>query len=483
MSNQPQNPNVNEVCSCVEEDDYELDLREHEENLTLDEHGWYGSPRISSEYPDCSLPLTFDQYSYCSMRCKYCFAFYQKSMNPAMRKNGVSKITLKGVNVDKLIKTFKGEFPDDPYYKNFLSKKFPFHWGGLADPFDGVEKRYQVGYKLLQALVEINYPVIFSTKGVLPTEEPYYSLFKEAAKNKNFAFQFSIIANDDKLSEEIDAGVPVTSERLKCMEAMAKLGYWTVLRLRPFIIGISDINVEELITRAANAGAKAISTEFYCFDVRCNNNDRIVKRFKEISEICGFDMIQYYKDLSPSERGGYRRLNRDVKESYIKRMFTTCRKVGMQFNVSDPDFKELNDSGSCCGLPETREQYDSDLVNWTKGQLTYHLKELRKRYWASGGKDKYLTIEQVIGEASKGWMAEPDYYKDSLKNWATCWGKVNMGYKDEFTQTWNNLDSNGNPYNYFHGKIKPAYRDENDNLVFEYVPHDYERRWAAEGIL
>jgi len=454
------------------------DLRE-EENWDFDTKERYGSPRVSSEYMDCSLPLTFDQYSYCSMKCKYCFAYYQKAMNPSMR----SGIKLKGVNVDKLIKMFKGEIPEDPYYHNFIKKKFPFHWGGLADPFDMVEKKYKLGFKLLETLVELNYPVIFSTKGTLPSQEPYYSLFKNAAKNKNFAFQFSIIANSDELSKKIDVAVPTTSERLQCMKTMSDLGYWTVLRLRPFIVGISDIDVEELITRSSQNGANAISTEFYCYDARCSNNVEIAKRFKEISQICGFDIIDFYKKLSPSERGGYRRLNRNLKEEYVKRMYTTCKKVGMQFNISDPDFKELNDSGSCCGLPELREQYDSDLVNWSRGQLTYHLKELRKRYWASGGKERYLKIRDVMGDSYDGWLKEPRFYSDSLKNWATSWAKVNMGYRDEFIQTWNNTRSSGNPYNYFHGKIKPSYIDDDNNVVFEYVPHDYEKRWKEEGIL
>ena len=35
------------------------DIRIDKEKLLL-EKGAYGSPRISSEYVDCSLPLTFD---------------------------------------------------------------------------------------------------------------------------------------------------------------------------------------------------------------------------------------------------------------------------------------------------------------------------------------------------------------------------------------------------------------------------------------
>jgi len=32
----------------------------------------YLSPRISSEYMDCSMPMTFDSYSHCSLGCAYC---------------------------------------------------------------------------------------------------------------------------------------------------------------------------------------------------------------------------------------------------------------------------------------------------------------------------------------------------------------------------------------------------------------------------
>ena len=49
---------------------------------TLDKSlGSYPSPRISSELPDCSMPLTFDHLSHCSMGCVYCFAYFFKTNN------------------------------------------------------------------------------------------------------------------------------------------------------------------------------------------------------------------------------------------------------------------------------------------------------------------------------------------------------------------------------------------------------------------
>ena len=34
--------------------------------------GDYPSPRVSSEIPDCSFPMSFDQYNYCALGCVYC---------------------------------------------------------------------------------------------------------------------------------------------------------------------------------------------------------------------------------------------------------------------------------------------------------------------------------------------------------------------------------------------------------------------------
>jgi len=445
--------------------------------------GYYNSPRISSEYQDCSLLLTFDQYSYCSFKCQYCFAYFMKTLNPAYKEG----IEFKPINVERICKIIKGEIPDNPYYANFFKYRFPFHWGGLAEPFDAFEKQNKVGYRLLETLVELNYPTIISSKGGnLMLESPYYDLFKKASKNKNFAFQFSIVTGSDEMSQKVEqGGCPTTSERLKAMKAMSDLGYWTILRLRPYMIGITDVGIDGLFENASKAGCKAISTEFFCLEMKCNKI--LADKFKIISELSGLDkvggLLKYYRALSPHERGGYLRLNRDVKERYVKQMYQLCKKYNFQFNTSDPDYKELNQSGSCCGLPETKEQYNSELINYNRAQLTHLLKELRINYWKSKGKDKYLCWEDIEKLITIPWMDEYRYYGDSLKYWITDYKKEKMTFRHEFLQTWNNLRSAHNPQNYFHGKIVADHLDKNKNMVFRYEPHDYEIRWMEEGIL
>ena len=41
---------------------------------------YYGSPRWTAEVADCSMPMTFDQYSNCGYVCLYCFATFQRAI-------------------------------------------------------------------------------------------------------------------------------------------------------------------------------------------------------------------------------------------------------------------------------------------------------------------------------------------------------------------------------------------------------------------
>ena len=83
---------------------------------------YYQCPRISSEYTDCSLPLTADTSSLCTFKCSYCFAAYQHMNNPALK--GKLPCT-NPLNFEHFERVMKGEFPDNPYYKNFIISVAP----------------------------------------------------------------------------------------------------------------------------------------------------------------------------------------------------------------------------------------------------------------------------------------------------------------------------------------------------------------------
>ena len=313
--------------------------------------GGYSSPRISSEIADCSMPMTFDQYSFCSLGCLYCFAYAFKSNNPSSKGK---PIQLKAINPIKQLEAMQGKCTskwEELFYKHFYAKKFLLHWGGLADPFCNFEKGNHVGLQFIEGLGEMNYPTLFSFKGDSIFDSDYVNAFKRYAKQKNFAFQTSIVTNSDKLSKLVEIGVPPTSKRLEAVRMLSDMGYWTILRLRPFIIGVSDIDLDKLLERALVAGIKAISMEFFALDLRASISMKVQNDW--IAKLIGVkNLSKYFLSLSPKERGGYLRLNRLVKEPYVRQVYEFCAKHKLVCGISDPDFKELNTSGSCCGMPD-----------------------------------------------------------------------------------------------------------------------------------
>lgn len=444
--------------------------------IVIHDKGGYSSPRISSEIPDCSMPMTFDHLNYCSLGCLYCFAYFFKSNNPAIKK-----ISLRSVDVDAMARDLQGKATTKQgriFYEHFYKRKFLLHWGGLADPFCYFEQKNRTGLKLIHTLGEMNYPTLFSFKGEAIFRKPYVQAFEEYAEQSNFAFQISIITGSEELARKIEIGVPSPSRRIDALKMLSEMGYWTILRLRPFIIGISDHGLDDLLDRALKAGIKGVSMEFFAMD--CRSNEGMKKRYEWIAKQIGVkDLHKYFSTLSPSERGGYMRLNRLVKEPYVRKVYEFCAKHDLVCAISDPDFKELNTSGSCCGMPDNFPA-NPLLENWTKNQLTYHMKEARRLYHKTGER-MILRFGEVYGDES--YLDAKELANDHVDVIGMCCADRNsITQRNILQKKWNNLNSPSCPRNYLHGKVMPNGTDKEGNLTYIYTPSEYEEKWKEEGI-
>lgn len=443
----------------------------------IERKGYYPSPRMSSEVMDCSMPLTFDHYSSCSMGCTYCFAYLFNSDNPIITDKRV-----RPVNVKSMIKALAGEpvsTRGQLLWNRFFSKKFLLHWGGLADPFCYFERTNRAGYPLLEALGDLNYPTLFSFKGSTIFDEDYLKLFQKYSKQKNFAFQVSIVTANDTLAKVVEIGVPSPTRRLKAIKVLSDMGYYVILRLRPFIIGVTDESLSELLSKALECGIGGVSMEFFALDGRATVGVR--GRYNWLGNLMGSkDIMRYFSDLSPSERGVSMRLNRLVKEEYVKEVYSFCVRNDLVFACSDPDYKELNTSGSCCGMPD--DYPDNPLLeNWSRSQLTYHIKEARRKYHKTGE-----IVDLVFGEVygpEATYLDDPGFTNDHI-NVSTMANAVRYAhtYRTIIQRHWNNLRSYSNPFNYFHGKVMPIGLDDEGNITYRYCPMHYEDRWKAQGI-
>lgn len=408
---------------------------------------YYYSPRWTAEIADCSMPMTFDTYSNCSFGCLYCFSQFQRAIGNG--KDAYLHKDVTHVNTERIKKMFLEPDKYGVQFATYIKQRRVMQWGGLSDQFDSYERKYGKTLELLRFFKEIDYPLCFSTKSTWFTEDERYMELIRGQKNWNF--KFSIITQDEQKAHVIEKGVPTPNERLKAIERIANADAGgATLRLRPFIIGISTPTYLDLIQNAANAGASAMSTEFFCVERRSNE---LRKKFDTINALCGFDLYQFYIDNSVM--AGYMRLNRKVKEPFILKMREKAKENGMRFYVSDAHFKETCDNGSCCGLP-------SDW-NYSKGQFCEALMIAKNKGFVTWN-DICSDIEQL--------------HSGYLRNSACGFNTNSSEARAKFYQMsmarymkwlWNSPNAGQSPYKLFEGVLVPNGKDEQGNIIYKYV--------------
>ena len=408
---------------------------------------YYSSPRWTAEIADCSMPMTFDTYSNCAFGCMYCFAQFRRSLG-SCKEHYLNK-DVKYVNVEKIKKMFTDPDKYAGQFATYIKQRRVMQWGGMSDQFDGYERKYGKTLELLRFFKEIDYPLCFSTKAAWFTEDERYMELIRGQKNWNF--KFSIITLDEHDAHVIERGVPTPLQRLEAIRRIAEADAGgATLRLRPFIVGVSSKTYLDLIREAANRGATALSTEFFCVEQRSNTLKHYMPM---LSKLAGFDLMAFYKKYSVST--GYLRLNRKIKEPFFKNMKNLCDELGMRFYVSDAHFKELCHNGSCCGLPPT--------WNYSKGQFCEAL-QIAKH--AKDGLVRYSDIKKDIEELHQyEWKKAEGFNTCSCERRAKFDGMSMAGY---MRWLWNNPQAGQNPYKMFEGVIIPVGKDEEGNLIYKY---------------
>jgi len=401
---------------------------------------YYLSPRWTSEYYDCSMPMTFDQYSNCGFTCLYCFSAYQRGLSGHGKEAYFSK-GIKAVNPNHIRQMFTEL--DSSTFGEYIKQRKVMQWGGLSDPFCGFERKYSIGLELLRFFREIDYPICFSTKGIWwLDDERYTELFRG---NHNWNVKVSIITLDEAKAKRIEKGVPSPKARLEAIGKIANLDCGgATLRLRPFMIGITTPDHIELIAQAGKSGATALSTEFFCLEQRSSS---LRNRLKEISALAGFDYLDFYRRFSIG--AGYLRLNRNIKRKYVDEMEEAARKAGMRFYVSDAHFKERCHNGNCCGLSET--------FNYSRGQFCQALVICRKT-----GRVEWLDIAQDMEHLKRAQMVNSINIGTSRRR-AQFDG---FSLFDYLKFLWNNPKVGQSPYKMFEGVMKPVDKDTEGNLIY-----------------
>jgi len=256
----------------------------------------------------CPPKLTFNPYTGCDHECVYCYAssyiprFYNcRPKKDLLRRLGREASKLSG----KLISI-----------------------SNSSDPYPNIEEKNGLTRKCLDILSRYECKIQIVTKSPLVTRDI------DILKKTRCMVALSITTDDDKISRRLEPCAPVSSERLKAMEALVKNGLPVAVRVDPIIPFLND-KPKRLIESLSSLGVSHITSSTY--KVRPDNWSRFSKAFPEVA-----------KKLSPLyfEKGErisrYFYLAKELRYQLMKKVKEITEENGMKFGCCREGFSHLN---------------------------------------------------------------------------------------------------------------------------------------------
>jgi len=322
--------------------------------------------------PYCYSLLKAETYTTCAHACVYCFGRWYRVVSAGGNENAYIMLR----NFERTLK--------------FLSKKrlktIPFRLSTLVDPFQPIEKEKGFSRRVLVLCRKYEVPLIINTKAPYFLTTDYLSILKALGDGGLVVVQISLSTLSDETAKKLEPYAPPPIKRLDAAEKLSGDNIPVVVRLQPFIPGITDWEIKEIIEQTRYAGVKQI----------------IVESLRdEIENLRFYEELAYdkstYKDLnlwtsySPSVEVPSKivRPNSTWRLVSYKLVKELCDKYGLEFSTCKEGFYEYHTAKNCCGM---------HLMEGSKYALRPTLQEAWEYYRRHKKFPKFKELIDELGE-------------------------------------------------------------------------------------
>jgi DNA repair photolyase len=201
----------------------------------------------------CAIPgmdYCLNPYTGCTHACVYCYASFMKRFCGIGDKWG-SFVQIKVNFADRLASQLRRAKPG----RVTLSS--------VTDPYQPVERQYQLTRSCLELLVDRELPVSILTKSDLVLRD--LPILKRLPRVE---VGFTITSADPAVAHLLEPGAPDPERRFIALAKLAEAGIDTWIFIAPVIPGVADTeaNLASILERAAQAGVREVnydSLNFY----------------------------------------------------------------------------------------------------------------------------------------------------------------------------------------------------------------------------
>jgi DNA repair photolyase len=194
--------------------------------------------------PDVGFDRSINPYRGCEHGCIYCFA------RPSHAYHDLSP------GLDFETKLFAK--PNAPaLLRAELGKKgyavAPIAFGTNTDPYQPIEDQWRITRGCIEVLAEYDHPLTITTKSDRVTRD--IDLLAPMAAKGLAVVAVSITSLQPKVAMTVEPRAPAPRRRLAAVRKLTDAGIPTYVSLAPVIPAITDMEIEQLLAAAAEAGA------------------------------------------------------------------------------------------------------------------------------------------------------------------------------------------------------------------------------------
>ena len=196
--------------------------------------------------PDLSFDRTINPYRGCEHGCIYCFA------RPSHAWLGLSP----GLDFEtKLVARPDAAEVLDQELRAHRYSVAPIAIGTNTDPYQPIERDRRIMRDCLKVLQTSRHPVMIATKGTLIERD--IDILSEMAAQNLVRVGITITTLDADLNRRMEPRVPSPVRRLATIRRLSEAGIPVRVMLSPIVPGLTDSEIEPILTAARDAGATA----------------------------------------------------------------------------------------------------------------------------------------------------------------------------------------------------------------------------------
>lgn len=399
---------------------------------------------VTSQFPFCGIPLRLDTYSACQFACRYCFASARGGNVPPSKIAPAEK----GAFERRLERVSQGIIASA--VDEFLAERIPIHMGGMSDPFPPMEEDIGVTFAHLRSAKDFGQPIVLSTKGAGVASDRILQVLSGGP----FAVQISLNTLDDKLSAAVDAGAPVSSERLNFMRTLCSTGVAVACRIQPVLPG-REAEVFELIEACAEVGVRHVAVEHLKLPI-----ERTWAHRNRLSAVLGLDVNALFHRLGATRQGREWILPVSWRLPSVLEYRTHARRHGLSFGAADTDLLHLSDGAVCCS--------GADLLGLGDGFRFNYLEAIRSA--RDHGRIEWASIQDKWRPSRSIAM----YVNSSSRSQAACTVETEVRAK------WSSVSHGATPMSFYGVDIvEPR---ESDDVEARYVLREDVRKLMAPPV-